>query len=376
MPVIQKLKGVFRTKIPKAFDKAEPASDDYSNDDEEEQRDQVETDSLVLVMGVTGAGKSYFINQLKPASVVEGHGLGSRECSCASAWERSLTLFPPQRTKKCKLVELEIGTCTVAVVDTPGFDDDDDSDAEVLAKISRFLTAQRRLDIKLKGVLFLHDINTVRFSGSHKRYLDTFRKICGEEAYKNVALVTTMWGGEDHGVKLKREAELQTGPWKDFKAKGADVFQYNGSPGMARTIVGHMLRKDNVVLKMQTELSSAHDMLDHTTAGAALAFQLDERLERSERQIRSLISQIKDAQACQDASKVRQLQKELKKEREKHVKQRDSRGALRPKIVQETDEKIVEVKKDQKSKGDKWKSRLRIFAMVLGPLISIGTAFI
>lgn len=35
------------------------------------------TDGVILVMGVTGAGKSYFINQLKSDSAVEGHSMYS-----------------------------------------------------------------------------------------------------------------------------------------------------------------------------------------------------------------------------------------------------------------------------------------------------------
>ncbi len=36
-----------------------------------------ETDGMVLVMGVTGAGKSTFIDMLKPGAVTVGHGLES-----------------------------------------------------------------------------------------------------------------------------------------------------------------------------------------------------------------------------------------------------------------------------------------------------------
>lgn len=35
------------------------------------------SDGVILVMGVTGAGKSYFLNQLKSESVAEGHSLYS-----------------------------------------------------------------------------------------------------------------------------------------------------------------------------------------------------------------------------------------------------------------------------------------------------------
>lgn len=270
---------------------------------------------------------------------------------------------------------MQIGTCTVAAVDTPGFDDDADSDAEVLAKISRFLATQRGLDIKLKGIILLHRITDPRFSGSSQRFLDTFRKICGEEAYKNVALVTTMWGNEDHGKKLKLEAELQVKYWSDLKAKGADVFRYNGSSGMAETIVGHLLKKDDVVLQLQRELAEATHLED-TSAGSVLASQLDRSLKASEGQIVSLERRLREAQAAKDKTKVRQLEEDLRKEKARNLRQKTSRKALRPRIAQETDMEIKKMTKEKKSKGEKWKSRLQIFAMVLGPMLSIGTAFI
>jgi predicted GTPase len=35
------------------------------------------SDGMVLVMGITGSGKSYFVNQLKSGAVVEGDTLES-----------------------------------------------------------------------------------------------------------------------------------------------------------------------------------------------------------------------------------------------------------------------------------------------------------
>jgi predicted GTPase len=40
------------------------------------EREDPPTD-MVLIMGVTGAGKSYFINKLKEDAVIEGDGLES-----------------------------------------------------------------------------------------------------------------------------------------------------------------------------------------------------------------------------------------------------------------------------------------------------------
>jgi hypothetical protein len=43
------------------------------------------TYSMILVMGLTGSGKSYFINQLVAGSVKEGDSLNSGECNSLSA---------------------------------------------------------------------------------------------------------------------------------------------------------------------------------------------------------------------------------------------------------------------------------------------------
>jgi putative ribosome biogenesis GTPase RsgA len=43
----------------------------------EESNGEESNGGMILVMGVTGAGKSTFINSLKPGSVVVGHGLES-----------------------------------------------------------------------------------------------------------------------------------------------------------------------------------------------------------------------------------------------------------------------------------------------------------
>ena len=37
----------------------------------------ISSEGIIMVMGVTGAGKSHFVNQLKDHSVKEGHSLRS-----------------------------------------------------------------------------------------------------------------------------------------------------------------------------------------------------------------------------------------------------------------------------------------------------------
>ncbi|KAH7385572.1 P-loop containing nucleoside triphosphate hydrolase protein [Phaeosphaeria sp. MPI-PUGE-AT-0046c] len=349
-------KDIFKRKKAAPLDKAEAVSA-ISDDDENDQWTQMQSESLVLVMGVTGAGKSYFINKLKPNSVAEGHGIASQ-------------------TKSCKLVQMQLGAYTVAAVDTPGFDDDEDSDAAVLAKISRFLIAQHLLGIKLKGIIFLHSINTVRFSGSHKRYLDTFRRLCGEEAFKNVALVTTMWERENHDTKYQRDAALQSGPWADLIAKGAYVFQYDGTSDMAQTIVRLLMIKKETVLQIQKELTEDRGKLECTTAGADLASELDKKLEACQKEIQSLRQQKETAEQRHDDTSVKRLQAQIETKRQKQIKQMKSRDALRPKLAEETDKSIKEADQVKRTKGERWRNRLQIFVTVLSPIVGIAAHFL
>ena len=279
-------------------------------------------------------------------------------------------------TKACQLVQLQIGKYTVAAVDTPGFDDDEDSDAVVLAKISRFLIAQHLLGIKLKGIVFLHDINIVRYSGSHTRFLETFCKLCGEDAFKNVALVTTMWEKENRGARLERDVAIQSDPGAALLAKGANVYQYDGTSDMAQTIVRLMLPKKGVVLRIQKELTKDDAELEKTTAGASLAAELDKKLEKRQKQITFLTEEIERAEASHDDEGKQQLEGQLRAERQKQLKQIKSRDALRPKIVEETDRSIGEADRERRARGERWKSRLQIFATILSPIIAVTVHFI
>lgn len=79
-PEAMGLSRMFRRKSEsQSTNKAERASSSPAKDDQTEQWSRMKSESLILVMGVTGAGKSYFINKLKANSVAEGHDLTSRK---------------------------------------------------------------------------------------------------------------------------------------------------------------------------------------------------------------------------------------------------------------------------------------------------------
>ncbi|RYN50593.1 hypothetical protein AA0118_g10822 [Alternaria tenuissima] len=132
-------------------------------------------DVFIAVMGMTGAGKSTFIEHCtKPTERLSGHELSS----CTSQVSIHTT---------CVLGR------TVHLIDTPGFNDSRRSDGETLQELAYWLAAAYERDIKISGIIYLHCITNNRFQGSAVRALSAFKKMCGEEVFKGVIVATTMW---------------------------------------------------------------------------------------------------------------------------------------------------------------------------------------
>ncbi|KEZ40817.1 hypothetical protein SAPIO_CDS8009 [Scedosporium apiospermum] len=103
---------------------------------------------LVAVMGMTGAGKTTFINKVTGANMEIGHGLKS----C---------------TKEPEISSIRINGQDLHLIDTPGFDDTEMKDSDILLQIAEYLNT----DVRLSGILYLHPITTRRVGGAATRNL-------------------------------------------------------------------------------------------------------------------------------------------------------------------------------------------------------------
>lgn len=103
-------------------------------------------------------------------------------------------------------------TRRVFLVDTPGFDDSERGETQILKDIALFLSQIYKRKILLTGIIYLHRITDRRMSGSSIRNLDMFKALCGEDAYKHVVLATTMWEQVDLKIGEQRENELKSKP--------------------------------------------------------------------------------------------------------------------------------------------------------------------
>ncbi|KAH8656042.1 P-loop containing nucleoside triphosphate hydrolase protein [Tricladium varicosporioides] len=224
--------------------------------------------NMVLLMGSTGSGKSYFINKLKEGSVVEGESL----YSC---------------TTTCQVIQTRIGRTNVAVVDCPGFNDTKRSDTEILQEIAKVLSTQYLLakKLRLRGILFLRDITSDRMEGSDVRTLDLFTRLVGKNAFPHVVFVTTKWGRLDaEGKKAgyRKERELKNDFWREVILDGATATRFHGSRDSAEGIISQLVGDaEPITLQIQQELIDREMELAATRAGAMLAPEVEQQLGES-----------------------------------------------------------------------------------------------
>ncbi|KAF9538796.1 hypothetical protein CPC08DRAFT_701100 [Agrocybe pediades] len=198
-------------------------------------------------MGATGAGKSTFINYLVQDERLRcqvGHGL----TSCTSELQAITLTFPN---------ESFLQRYTFTLVDTPGFDDTYVGDVAILQRIADWLQEAYRQNKDLGGVIYLHDIYNERFSGTAKRNLDMFNRMCGDAALEKVIIGTTKWGRTSLHEGAGHEDELKKVHWLSMLEKGARTMRFEDSYDSALSFIRQIVRDPSLnpaSLRIQEEV--------------------------------------------------------------------------------------------------------------------------
>ncbi|KAF7970672.1 hypothetical protein HWV62_23260 [Athelia sp. TMB] len=202
-----------------------------------------EADKCIIIMGVTGAGKSTFVAHAAGRFSSDDDGLiGHELLSCTSEIYATRIQNRPNGDN-------------VVLVDTPGFDDTETPDVMILKKIADWLAATGKQGIKLAGVIYLHRISDNRLNNAKMVNLKMLKSMCGADAMPNVALVSTMWSCA--GSKfLSRETELRSTFWKDMITNGAAYRRFEDSTQSAWDIITPLLALETVELSFQQEISN------------------------------------------------------------------------------------------------------------------------
>lgn len=175
------------------------------------------------------------------------------------------------------------------LIDTPGFDDTFRDDAEILQEVATFLEATYNQNIKLSGIVYLHDITKNRMAHGATANLAMFRALCGEKPLGSVILATTRWGilrKESHDIAVDFENQLKTNEkyWGGMIKHGSRVSRFQNSRESAMEILRPLIEKNTeITLQIQQEMAVEGRKVASTSAGAQLnqeLLALDQKLQQ------------------------------------------------------------------------------------------------
>ncbi|KAM6490517.1 P-loop containing nucleoside triphosphate hydrolase protein [Amanita muscaria] len=236
------------------------------------------------VMGATGSGKTTFINMASKSKLRIGRGLQS----CTSTVQVAAPFMLDSRE--------------VILVDTPGFDDTQKSDTEILRLIAIYLSTAYENGKRLSGVIYFHRISDFRVGGISRRNFKMFRQLCGDDNLKNVLIVTNMWGEVDPQIGLARENELSSTDifFKPALERGAQFLRHDNTIESAYDIIRQVMKNHPITFQIQEELVDQKKDISETAAGIELNKELHEQAERHHKEIVELQKEMRGTGTIKD----------------------------------------------------------------------------
>ncbi|KAF2683653.1 P-loop containing nucleoside triphosphate hydrolase protein, partial [Lentithecium fluviatile CBS 122367] len=212
------------------------------------------------VLGGTGVGKSSFINV------------------AAGTHDNRVGLGLSSETRGFSITNFEQNGIRFCVVDTPGFDDTSRTDVEILIELANFLESRFRAQFLFSGIVYMHRITDVRFTGSHRKQIQYLRKLCGTQTLRKVVFVTSFWDQVKGEVAEQREAELRDNFLAEEINNGAKMMRSDGSRESAISALA-TCGGSKVVLQVQQELVEEKKPFYRTAIGVELQADIIQRRE-------------------------------------------------------------------------------------------------
>lgn len=122
------------------------------------------------------------------------------------------------------------------LIDTPGFDDTERSDSDILKDVAFWLASVYTKEARPAGIIYLHRISDVRLDGQALKNLRMFKQLCGQNSLNSVILATTQWSSAD-GVRISERVGRGRGMelidtedfWGGMIEKGSEVMRDDGA---------------------------------------------------------------------------------------------------------------------------------------------------
>ncbi|KAG9101417.1 hypothetical protein FS749_007224 [Ceratobasidium sp. UAMH 11750] len=252
---------------------------------------------LIAICGATGTGKSTFINDASGANLPVGH----LQSSCTQKVETA--------------PRFKIDGREIQLIDTPGFDDTNVSDTEILERIGQFLKLSHNENQLLSGIIYMHRITDNRVGGVSRRNFRVFRELCGPDALKNVVITTNMWQDPAGEAELAREQELKNSPmfFQPVLAKGARMARYIRSRGAdsAHDIIRMIMQNKPLPTYLGEALATGVPLAE-TNPGKTLNEELQKLIEKQKAEIEMLKREMQEALQKRDYEAKQELEEERK----------------------------------------------------------------
>lgn len=240
-------------------------------------------------------------------------------------------------------------TQRVFLIDTPGFNDTNRSDADILLAISFFLVRLYQARVKLGGIVLLHDIRSeLRMTGSARTQLEVVKALCGESAYRSIVCATSMWGkikAQDQDAAQQRLRRMIERPdcWQPIIAAGGVTMKWLGDSASALSIVRHLVnqtaRIGSTTLRLHYEVVHEKKDIYRTTAGRLVGAGLSKQTYQNESGIQSTETNIQMARLNKDQDLVEDLIQDRENYRERLKKSEEAQAKLRQELAQLVAEK-------------------------------------
>ncbi|KDQ08575.1 hypothetical protein BOTBODRAFT_37867 [Botryobasidium botryosum FD-172 SS1] len=292
---------------------------------------------LIAVMGPTGAGKTTLVNKLTGSNFKIGYGLESE-------------------TQQIQTATCALNGESVHLIDTPGFDDTDKTDTDILNLISNHLATSYRSGSRLTGVLYLHRITDNRVGGVSYKNMKIFEKLCGDSAMASVTLCTTMWGQIPEHIGAQREAELAANFWKGMIGKGATMRRVLDTQSSVTQVVSSLISlRRPVTLEVQREIVDQGKAVSETAAARdlnrekeALRLRMEAELERTRQEARRQMEEQERRLREQLEQQRRAHEAQLAREAEQRRREEENRRAERARL----ERKAAEARRRAKQSDD------------------------
>jgi hypothetical protein len=307
------------------------------------------------------------LNQVRNITLLELH------CLLSNIWFAATSEVQPY-----KFIHNGI---TYVLVDTPGFNDTNESDEDIMNRILVWLEASFRRGTRLNGIVYLHRIIDPKLQGSALQNARMFRQLCGPDCFKNIFLGTTFWESVPPGVGEQREQELKMNFefWGAMIKKGSQVVRLENNREDGLRILEQIARKDKITLQSQQELVMEKKSYQETAAAKVMneAFlkqkqELDRKLAEEQRRNQLQVERadcLRRERVAQERERLRRQDEErerrriLAEEREWKAEQEATRARLeternRQAELQRAQERINQAKREQQAEQARQRARI------------------